>query len=95
MSAGDARQAGPGQGLHLMLDRLTQPSVESIEITVYGVSSKACILPAGPAPEEVSKTFELRRSEDSNSLSDADVWMYNVGTLSRADLISIHLALDS
>jgi hypothetical protein len=92
MSAGDARQAGPAQGLHLVLDHLTQPAIESIEITVYGVSSKARVLPAGPTPEDVSKTFELRRESGSNSLSDADVWMHNVGSLSRVDLISIHYA---
>jgi hypothetical protein len=92
MSAGDAKQAGPAQGLHLMLNHLTAPAIESIEITVYGVSSKARVLPAGPPPEDVSKTFELRRSAGSNSLSDADVWMHNVGSLSRVDLISIHYA---
>src|ERR1700720_4509463 len=34
MSAGDTRQAGPAQGLHLMLNHLTAPAIESIEITV-------------------------------------------------------------
>lgn len=92
MSAGDARQAGPGQGLHLMLNHTTAPAIDSIEVTVYGVSSKARILPAGPLPEDVSKTFELRRSADSNTLTAADVWMHNVGSLSRVDLISIHYA---
>ena len=92
MSAGDAKQAGPAQGLHLTLNHLTEPAIESIEITVYGVSSKARVLPAGPTPEDVSKTFELRRSAGSNSLSDADVWMHNVGSLSRVDLISITYA---
>jgi hypothetical protein len=92
MTAGDARQAGPAQGLHLILNRLTQPAIESIEITVYGASSKARVLPAGPLPEDISKTFELRRSAGSNSLSDADVWMHNVGSLSRVDLISVHYA---
>jgi hypothetical protein len=92
MSASDARQAGPAQGLHLMLNHLTQPAIESIEITVYGVSSKVRALPAGVPPDDVSKTFELRRETGSNSLSDADVWMHNVGSLSRADLISIHYA---
>jgi hypothetical protein len=92
MSAGDARQAGPAQGLHLMLDHLTAPAIESIEITVYGVSSKARVLPAGPTPEDVSKTFELQRRVGSTSLSDADVWMHNVGSLSRVDIISIHYA---
>jgi len=92
MSAGDAKQAGPGQGFHLMLDHLTGPAIDSIEITVYGVSSKARVLPAGPLPEDISKTFELRRSADSNTLTEADVWMHNVGSLSRVDLISIHYA---
>jgi hypothetical protein len=90
MSAADAGQAGPAQGLHLMLNHLTQPAIESIEITVYGVSSKARVLPAGPPPEDISKTFGLRRETGSNSLSDADVWMHNVGSLTRVDLISIH-----
>ena len=92
MSASDARQAGPGQGLHLMLNHLTGPAIDSVEITVYGVSSKARILPVAPPPEDFSRTFELRRSADSNTLSDADVWMQNAGSLSRADLISIHYA---
>src|SRR5207245_2126909 len=92
MTASDAGQAGPAQGLHLLLNRLTQPAIDSIEITVYGVSSKARVLPAGPLPEDISKTFELRRSAGSNTLSDADVWMHNVGSLSRVDLISIHYA---
>ena len=92
MTAGDARQAGPGQGLHLTLNHLTQPAIESIQITVYGFSSKGRVLPAGPLPEDISKTFELQRSAGSNTLTDADVWMHNVGTLSRVDLISIHYA---
>jgi hypothetical protein len=92
MTAGDARQAGPAQGLHLMLDHLAAPAIDSIEITVYGVSSKARVLPAHEPSPDVSKTFELRRETGSNSLSDADVWMHNVGSLSRVDLISIHYA---
>ena len=92
MSAADAKQAGPGQGLHLTLNHLTAPAIDSIEITVYGVSSKGRVLPAGPLPEDISKTFELRRSADSSTLTDADVWMHNAGFLSRVDLISIHYA---
>jgi hypothetical protein len=90
MSAADAGLPGPAQGLHIMLNHLTAPAIESIEITVYGVSSKARVLPANVPPEDVSKTFELRRSTGSNSLRDADVWMHNVGSLTRVDLISIH-----
>jgi hypothetical protein len=94
MSAGDAKQAGPAQGLHLMLNHLTAPAIESIEITVYGygISSKARALPAHEPSPDVSKTFELRRSAGSISLSEADVWMHNVGSLSSVDLISITYA---
>jgi hypothetical protein len=94
MSAGDAKQAGPAQGLHLMLNHLAAPAIESIEITVYGygISSKARALPAHEPSPDVSKTFELRRSAGSNSLSDADVWVHNVGSLSSVDLISITYA---
>jgi hypothetical protein len=92
MSAGDAKQAGPAQGLHLTLNHLAAPAIDRIEITVYGVSSKARVLPAGPIPEDVSKTFELRRESGSNTLTEADVWMHNVGSLSSVDLISITYA---
>jgi hypothetical protein len=94
MSAGDAKQAGPAQGLHLMLNHLAAPAIESIEITVYGygISSKARALPAHEPSPDVSKTFELRRSAGSNSLSDADVWVHNVGSLSSVELISITYA---
>jgi hypothetical protein len=92
MSASDPA-AGPAQGLHLTLSRLSTPAIQSVEVTVYGVSSKAVILPAGSQPNDtISKTFELQRQAGSNSLSDADVWMHNVGSLSRADLISITYA---
>jgi hypothetical protein len=92
MTAGDARQAGPAQGLHLILDHLTAPAIDRIEITVYGVSSKARVLPAHEPSADVSKTFELRRETGSKSLSDADVWLHNVGSLTRVDLISVHYA---
>jgi hypothetical protein len=92
MSAGEAKQAGPAQGLHLTLNHLAAPAIDRIEITVYGVSSKARVLPAGPIPEDVSKTFELRRESGSNTLTEADVWMHNVGSLSSVDLIAITYA---
>jgi hypothetical protein len=93
MSASDARQAGPGQGLHLTLQHtLPGPAIDSVEIIVYGVSSKARVLPAGPRPEDISKTFELRRSADSSALTEADVWMHQVGSLTSVDLISVTYA---
>jgi len=94
MSAGDARQSGPVQGLHLTLKNLkNMPAIESIEVTVYGVSQKGLYLPVDtPSTDTVSKTFELHRVSDDTSLTDADVWMHLVGSLRWADLISITYA---
>lgn len=93
MRASDAAQAGPAQGLHLILDHFNAPAIQSVEVTVYGVSPRAVILPAGSrSSDTISKTFELQRKAGSSSLSDADVWMHNVGSLSRVDLISISYA---
>jgi len=89
MSAGDAGQSGPVQGLHLILYNRSMPAIESIEVTVYGTSQKGLFLPVGAHSNTVSKTFELHRTTGSDSLSEADVWMHLVGSLSEADLISI------
>jgi hypothetical protein len=90
MSAGDARQPGPAQGLHLTLDNRNAPAIESIEVRIYGAAQKGPYLPVGAQfTDTVSKTFELRRTSGSTSLSEADVSMHLIGSLSWADLISI------
>jgi hypothetical protein len=91
MSAGAAKQHGPAQGLHLELQHSNTPAIESIEVTVYASSPKQGILllnsesSAKPA-DTISKTFELQRKAASSSLSEADVWMHNVGSLTKVDL---------
>jgi len=97
LTAAEAKQPGPAQGLHLMLDHPAAPAIESIEVTVYGVAPRQGIFPAGlqsstQSPDTISKTFELHRKTDSSSLSEADVWMHNVGSLSRVDLIAVTYA---
>jgi hypothetical protein len=93
MSAGDAGQSGPAQGLHLTLDNRNSPAIESIEVRVYGAAQKGPYLPVGTQfTDTVSKTFELHRTSGSTSLSEADVSMHLVGSLSWADLISITYA---
>jgi hypothetical protein len=93
MSASDASQLGPALGLHLMLNPLTESSIESIEVTVYGTSTKGRVLPVNAqSSDAVTRTFALRRTVGSASLKDADVWMHQVGSLSWADLISITYA---
>jgi hypothetical protein len=90
MSADDARQSGPAQGLHLTLDNRSAPAIESIEVRVYGAAQKGPYLPVGTQfTDTVSKTFELHRTSGSTSLSEANVSMHLVGSLSWADLISI------
>jgi hypothetical protein len=96
LSASDARKNGSALGLHLTLDHRTAPAIESIEVTVYGVSPQVRALPANlltPKSSDdniVSKTFELKRSASSDTLTDADVWMHQVGALRWADLIAVH-----
>jgi hypothetical protein len=92
-AASDAKKSGTAQGLHLVLDHLNQPSIQSIEVTVYGTSLKGRTLFVGQASNDtVSKTFELHRTTGSASLDDADVWMQNVGSVRWADLISVTYA---
>jgi hypothetical protein len=93
ISTKDATQAGPAQGLHLMLNHLNMPAIESIEVAVYGTSTKERVLPVdSQSTDTVSKTFELRRTSGSDSLNEADVWMHQVGSLRWADLISVTYA---
>ena len=90
MLANDRSQAGPAQGLHLTLSRLNTPTIQSVEVTVYATSPKLRALPVDAlSSDTISKTFELQRKAGSNSLTDADVWMHNVGSVSSVDLISI------
>jgi hypothetical protein len=90
MLARDRSEPGPAQGLHLMLSHLNSPAIQSIEVTVYGISPKLRALPVDvPSSDTISKTFELQRQTGSNSLTEGDVWMHNVGSLNRVDLISI------
>ena len=93
MTAGDAKEPGPTQALHLTLDNRNSPDITSIEVTVYGTAQKGLYLPVdSQSTSTVSKTFELRRIADSTTLSEADVRMNLAGTLNRADLISITYA---
>jgi hypothetical protein len=95
MSAKDAKQNGPVQGLHLTLSHLsTTPSnIQSIEVTVYGTSPKARVLPlAQQASDNVSRTFAFHRTSGDPSLTDADVWMHQAGSLTAVDLISVTYA---
>jgi hypothetical protein len=93
MSASDTKQPGPTQALHLTLDKGNTPDITSVEVTVYGTAQKGPYLPVdSQSTTTVSKTFALHRISDSTTLSEADVRMQLMGTLNRADLISITYA---
>jgi hypothetical protein len=90
MSAADQKQAGPSQGLHLILDHLGEPAIQSVRITVYAVPPTLRVLPLAPATDDViSKTFDLTRETGADSLREADIWMHEVGSVRWADLVSI------
>jgi hypothetical protein len=86
------RENGPAQGLHISFVHLVTPSIESAEITVYGVTSRPNILPVGAASNEISKTFTLHPGEGSKGAQEATVWMYRVGALTRVELNSLTYA---
>jgi hypothetical protein len=93
MLANSRGEAGPAQGLHLSLSHPAAPAIQSVEVTVYATSQKLRALPLDAAGRDtISKTFELKRQADSDSLSGADVWMHQVGSVRWADLISITYA---
>ena len=86
----ESPQKGPAQGLHITLDHLMTPAIESVEITIHGLTPKLSLLPADAGSKaEVSKTFQVHRNADSKSLHDAYLWMSGVSVLERADLNSI------
>jgi hypothetical protein len=94
LRAEDTRRDGPAQGLYLIFNHRDQPQIESAEITVYGMSSKSRILPAGTPSlsDEVSKTFKLQSTKGGEGLQDTSVWMHRVGSLSWVELTSIAYA---
>ena len=98
LTASDQKNLGPGQpgqGLHLTLHRSTQPAIQSVTVAVYATSLKARTLPLAldsSAPETTSKIFTLERQNGASSLTEADVWMQQVGSIRWADLISVNYA---
>jgi hypothetical protein len=98
LSAADVPKNGHALGLHLTLDHRTAPTIESIEVTVYGISQRGRIVPTdiqattSDTRDTVSKTFSLHRTADSENLTDTDVWMHKVGALRWADLNEVQYA---
>jgi len=92
LAAGDTQKNTPALGLHITLDHQTAPAIESIEITVYGVSPKVQVLPTNQwaavtdTRDIVSKSFQLQRSAGAETLNNADIWMHQVGALRWVDL---------
>jgi hypothetical protein len=91
--AEDGRPTEPAQGLHIRLIRLTTPKIERAEVTVYGVTPRAGILPLGDAAAKgISKTFILHPDEAGKESQEATVWMHEVGVLTHVELNSLTYA---
>jgi hypothetical protein len=92
-TAKDAPPSGSAQGLHLTLQQRQTRSIQSVEVTVYATSLKPRTLPLNMRSDDfvsnVSKTFTFERQPDSTSLTEADAWMQQVGSVRWADLISV------
>jgi hypothetical protein len=90
IAAAETKQTGNAQGLHLVLNRLSKPDIQKIEVTVYATSLRPRTLPLDtPSEDTISKTFELTRQTGADTLQEADVWMHEVGSIRSADLVSI------
>jgi hypothetical protein len=90
LTAADERKLGPGQGLHLTLDRRTNPAIQSITVTVYATSLDARVLPLdASSAKTITKTFTFERQSGASTLNEADVWMQQVGSISSAVLTDI------
>jgi hypothetical protein len=89
----DTRRGEPAHGLRITFNHRGGPQIESAEITVYGMTSKLRALPAATSSsDEISKTFQLQRTQGSEGLQEASIWMHKVGSLTRVELISITYA---
>jgi hypothetical protein len=90
ISASESHHPGPTLGLHLELDHRDTPDIESVEVTVYGLSPGSRVLPASqPTPDTISKTIELHRATGSNSLAESDLWVKQFGAINWVDLTFI------
>jgi len=95
LTAGSTQQNEPALGLHLTLDRQSAPAIESVEVTVYGLTPKNRILPTdlftsdANTNDTISKSFELQKNASNDTLANADVWMSKVGALRWVDLNEI------
>ncbi|WP_158942665.1 hypothetical protein [Granulicella sp. S190] len=95
-SASNGGKMSPTLGLHLTFDHKNSPAIDSIEITVYGVTPNVRAVPAAALTADtnkadtVSKSFSLRRNIGSDTLTDAEVWMHQVGALRWVDLNAVH-----
>ena len=93
LRTGDTRRSEPAHGLRITFNRREGPQIESAEITVYGMTSKLRALPAATSSsDEISKTFQLQRTQGSEGLQEASIWMHKVGSLTRVELTSITYA---
>ena len=90
LTAADEKKLGPGQGLHLNLDHLTNPAIQSITVAVYATSPDARILPLNASSANtITKTFTFERQSGASTLNEADLWMQQVGSISSAVLTDI------
>lgn len=90
--AEDGHDRDLAQGLHISLIHFG-PAIASVEITVYGVTTRVGALPVEiAASNEISKTFILHPGEGRKGLQEATVWMHQVGALTHVELNSMSYA---
>jgi hypothetical protein len=93
LAASESHHSAPALGLHLELDRRDTPAIESVEVTVYGLSPDSRVLPASqPLGDTISRTIELHRATGTDSLAQSDLWIHQFGVINWVDLTFITYA---
>ncbi len=83
----------PAQGLHVTLNSIDTPPIESIDATLHGLSTSPRVLPTAPSPTaDITKDFHLQRKAGEKGLTSFNLWMSHVGVLRWVDVTSITYA---
>jgi hypothetical protein len=86
---------GTGCPIGFRADRQSTAQILTAGSAVYGLSPRSRILPADLLTSDadtthiISKSFELQKSSNNETLSNADVWMSKAGALRWVDLTEI------
>ncbi len=91
--AKDARAKRSGQGLQLTFHPQDAPKIMKVNVTVYGLSGEARVMPAGSGSKaDITEIFQLRPEAGAVDLLQSEIWMQKMSTVRWVDLTEIEYA---